>query len=57
MLAMLAYLREHRVAGTPGTGNLPLKAVHAICARFVHPPKLEHAIGDHVYRVRSETEV
>jgi hypothetical protein len=29
---LLAYLREHKVTGTPSTGNLPLKAVHEICA-------------------------
>ncbi len=57
MLALLTYLRDQRVTGTPGTGNLPLKAVHAICAQFVHPLELETTIGDHVYRVRSETEV
>ena len=57
MLTLLTYLRDNRVSGTPGTGNLPLKAVHGICARFVHPPILEHAIGDHVYRARSEWEV
>ncbi len=40
MISLLAYLRDERVTGTPSTGNLPLKAVHAICARCVHPLKL-----------------
>jgi hypothetical protein len=57
MLSLLAYLRDERVIGTQATGNLPLKAVRAVCARLVSPPKLDAAIGDKVYAVRSETEV
>jgi hypothetical protein len=57
VITLLTYLRDHKVTGTQSTGNLPLKAVHEICARFVKPPKLEESIGEHVYRVRSETEV
>ncbi len=56
-IALLTYLRDNKVTGTQSTGNLPLKAVHEICARFVNPPKLEDVIGKHVYQVRSETEV
>jgi len=54
---LLIYLRDNKVTGTQSTGNLPLKAVYEICARFADPPQLEEAIGEHVYRVRSETEV
>ena len=57
MITLLAYLRDNNVTGTRSTGNLPLKAVHEICAQFVNPPKLEEAVGEHGYRVRSETEV
>jgi hypothetical protein len=57
VVTLLTYLRDNKVTGTQSTGNLPLKAVHEICARFVVPPRLEDTIGDHVYRVRSETEV
>jgi hypothetical protein len=57
VITMLIYLHDNKVTGTQSTGNLPLKAVYEICARFVNPPKLEEAIGEHVYRVRSETEV
>jgi hypothetical protein len=57
VVALLIYLRDNKVIGTQSTGNLPLKAVHEICARFIDPPQLEEAIGEHVYRVRSETEV
>ncbi len=57
MLTVLTYLRENRVNGTQSTGNLPLKAVREICARFVVPPNLEDRIGDHVYQARSETDV
>ena len=57
MVTLLTYLRDNKVTGTQSTGNLSLKAVHEICARFANPPKLEEAVGEHVYRVRSETEV
>jgi len=57
MISLLTYLRDNKVTGTQSTGNLSLKAVHGICARFVNPPKLEEVVGEHVYRVRSETEV
>ncbi|MBN2385597.1 MAG: plasmid pRiA4b ORF-3 family protein [Anaerolineales bacterium] len=57
MLAFLSYLLENRTVGTQSTGNLPLKAVHAICAQFADPPELEGSIGDYHYRVRSEDDV
>lgn len=57
VVTLLTYLRDHKVTGTQSTGNLPLKAVYEICSRFVDPPQLEETIGEHVYRVRSETEV
>ena len=57
VVTLLTYLRDNKVTGTRSTGNLPLKAVYEICARFFDPPQLEDAIGDRVHRVRSETEV
>jgi hypothetical protein len=57
VIALLTYLRDNKVTGTTSTGNLPLKAVHEICARFVDPPKLEEIVGEHIFRVRSETDV
>ncbi len=57
VVALLIYLRDHKVTGTQSTGNLPLKAVREICARFVNPPQLEETFGEYVHRVRSETEV
>jgi len=57
LVALLAYLREHRVTGTQSRGNLPLKAVREICARFVQPPELETRIGRYTHVVRSEDEV
>jgi len=57
VVTLLTYLREERVTGTQATGNLPLKAVRALCAQFVVPPKLADTIGDKVYPVRNETEV
>ena len=57
LITLLTYLHDHKVTGTQSTGNLPLKAVQEICAQFVNPPNLENAIGEHIYRVRSETEI
>ncbi len=56
-LTFLDYLAKNRTVGTQSTGNLPLKAIKAICEKFVHPPKLEETIGEHTYKVRSEDEV
>jgi hypothetical protein len=57
MITLLTYLRENKVTGTQSTGNLPLKAVHEICSKFVNPPKLEERVGERVFRIRSESEV
>jgi Plasmid pRiA4b ORF-3-like protein len=57
VITLLAYLRDNKVTGTQSTGNLPLKAVREVCARFVDPPQLDEIVGEHVYRVRSETDV
>ena len=57
MVALLTYVRDNRVTGTQSTGNLPLKAVREVTARFVHPPQLETTIGDHTRRLRSEDDV
>lgn len=57
VVTLLTYLRENKVTGTQSTGNLSLKAVREICARFVDPPKLEEIVGERNFRIRSETEV
>lgn len=57
MVAFLTYLRDYRVIGTQATGNLPLKAIREITARFAHPPLLDTTIGEHTYRLRSEDDV
>jgi len=57
MVTLLTYVRDNRVTGTQSTGNLPLKAVRAVTARFVHPPELDITVGDHTYRLRSEADV
>lgn len=57
MVTLLTYLRDNRVTGTQSTGNLTLKAVREVTARFVHPPKLDITIGDRTYRLRSEYDV
>jgi len=57
MVTLLTYVRDNKVIGTQSTGNLPLKAVHEVTTRFVHPPKLADKIGDYTYHVRSEEDV
>ncbi|MBN1305664.1 MAG: plasmid pRiA4b ORF-3 family protein [Anaerolineales bacterium] len=57
MIAFLTYLAENRVTGTQSTGNLPLKAVREICAKFVNPPTLDHVVGDKTFKLRSEDDV
>lgn len=57
MVTVLTYVRDNRVIGTQSTGNFPLKVVRAVTAEFVHPPQLDHTIGDHTYRLRSEDDV
>jgi hypothetical protein len=57
MVTLITYVRDNRVTGTQNTGNLPLKAVREVTARFVHPPALETTVGDHTFRVRSEYDV
>jgi hypothetical protein len=36
---------------------LSLTAIHAICGKFVNPPKLEETINGKTFKVRSEDEV
>jgi len=57
MVTLLQYVQENKVVGTRSTGNMPLKAVREVTARFVNPPELDQHIGDRVYRLRSEAEV
>jgi len=54
IVALLEYIRDHKVIGTQAQGNLPLKAVREITARFVEPLALETTIGQHTFRIRSE---
>ncbi len=57
MVTLIQYVHENKVIGTRSTGNMPLKAVREVTARFVNPPKLDHRIGDREYRLRSEEDV
>jgi hypothetical protein len=57
MATLLTFVRDNKVIGTQSTGNMPLKAVREVTARFVEPPQLDTAIGDHIYRLRSEADV
>jgi hypothetical protein len=57
MITLLTYVQDNKVVGTQSTGNMPLKAVRDVTARFVNPPQLDTTIGERTYRLRSETEV
>jgi hypothetical protein len=57
MVTLLTFVRDNKVVGTQSTGNMPLKAVREVTARFVEPPELETTIGDHTYRLRSEADL
>jgi len=57
MVTLLTFVRDNKVVGTQGAGNMPLKAVREVTARFVKPPQLDSAIGDHTYRLRSEADI
>jgi hypothetical protein len=57
MVTLLTFVRDNKVVGTQSTGNMPLKAVRKVTARFVEPPQLDTTVGDHTYRLRSEANV
>ncbi len=57
METLLRFVRDHKVIGTQGAGNMPLKAVAEVTARFVVPPKLEDKIGSYTVKVRSEVDL
>ena len=57
MVTLLSFVRDNKVTGTQSTGNMPLKAVREVTARFVDPPELETVIGDETYRLRSEEDL
>lgn len=57
MVTLLSFVRDTKVVGTQSTGNMPLKAVREVTAKFVDPPKLEEKIGGHTYHLRSEEQL
>jgi hypothetical protein len=57
MVTLLSYIREKRPVGTQSTGNLQLKAVREVCARFVNPPVLDEKVGGKIYKLRSEEHI
>lgn len=57
MVTLLSFVRDNKVVGIQSTGNMPLKAVREVTARFVKPPELDTTIGDRVYRLRSEADL
>jgi len=56
-VTLLTFIRDNKVAGTQGAGNLPLKVVSAINDRFVKPLPLEETIGGQTFRIRSEEDL
>lgn len=57
METLLTFVRDNKVVGTQGTGNMPLKAVRSVTSCFVNPPELETSIGTRVYKIRSERDL
>jgi len=57
MVTFLSFVRDNKIIGTSGTGNMPLKAVRAVAPLLSKPPRLEIAIGEHIYPRRSEQDV
>lgn len=57
MITLLTYVRDTKIVGTQNTGNMPLKLVREVTARFINPPILDTKIGDHIYKLRSEEDV
>jgi hypothetical protein len=57
MVTLLTYVRDNKVVGTQATGNMPLKHIRALTARFVVPPVLDTTIGKHTYKLRTEYDV
>jgi hypothetical protein len=57
MVTLLTFVRDNKVVGVQGTGNMPMKAVREVTPRFVKPPLLEYTIGKETFHIRSETEL
>jgi hypothetical protein len=57
MITLLEYVRDNKVVGTQSTGNMPLKAIREVTARFVKPPVLDDVIGDYTRKLRTEYDV
>jgi hypothetical protein len=57
MVTLLEYVRDHKVQGTPSTGNMPRKAIREVTASFVNPPELDVTIGERTFHLQSEREV
>lgn len=57
METLLTYVRDNKVVGTKSRGNMPLKAVREVTARFVDPPRLDFMIGDKKRSFRSEEDI
>jgi hypothetical protein len=57
LVTLLEYVRDNKVVGTKTTGNMPLKAIREVTARFVDPPVLDATIGERTYKLRTEYDV
>ena len=57
MDTLLKFVKENKVVGTQSTGNMPLKMVREVTAKFTKPPALDETIGDRTFRLRSEEDV
>ena len=57
MVAMLIYVRDHKVTGTKQLGAFPLKVVRDIVAQFVEPPFAESPDGKLPSHIKGELDV
>lgn len=57
MVTLIEFVRDNKIIGTQSTGNMPLKMVRAVTAKFVNPPELDTKIGERVYKLRTADEV
>jgi hypothetical protein len=57
MATLLTFVRDSKVVGTQGIGNMPLAAIRQVTSQFVDPPRLESEVGGKTYQVRTEEDV
>ncbi len=57
VIALITYIRDHKVTGTQSTGNFPRKAIYAIAPLLNNPPVLDNVFNEVVISFTNEYEV